>query len=157
MGARDGVAVYTSMVWGTAAPLVGCLPAARQKPCRVARNTKSFPLQRATLGRRSATSTTESTHAQYMPAHQYRSTTLQEPQTATLQAIFCRCLLRPSAPALRCLGMISGPEGLLRRLKFSCVCAAQVPVATAVGNVLPELYLLPLWHRLRCDVCGVLV
>ena len=45
--------VYSSMVWGTAAPLVGCLPAARQKACRFARNRKSFPLQRAMLSRRS--------------------------------------------------------------------------------------------------------
>ena len=41
----------SSMVWGTAAPLVGCLPAARQKACRFARNRKSFPLQRAMLSR----------------------------------------------------------------------------------------------------------
>ena len=58
MGARDDAAGNTSMVWGTAAPLVGCLPAARQKACRLARNRKSFPLQRATtLSRRRSPST----------------------------------------------------------------------------------------------------
>ena len=31
------------------------------------------------------------------------------------------CLLRPSAPALRCLGVISGAGGLPRRLNLSCV------------------------------------
>ena len=55
----EGPAVCTSMMWGTAAPLVGCLPAARQKACRFPRNRKSFPLQRAMLSRRS----TPSTHA----------------------------------------------------------------------------------------------
>ena len=30
-GFFEGLAVYSSMVWGTAAPLVGCLPAARQR------------------------------------------------------------------------------------------------------------------------------
>ena len=34
MGARDDAAVYTSMMWGTAAPLVGCLRVAQQKACR---------------------------------------------------------------------------------------------------------------------------
>ena len=36
---------------------MGCLPAARQKACRLARNRTSFPLQRATPSRRSAPST----------------------------------------------------------------------------------------------------
>ena len=37
-GGFEGIVVYTSMMWGTLAPLVGCLPAARQKACRFARN-----------------------------------------------------------------------------------------------------------------------
>ena len=44
MEARDGAGVYTSMVWGTAAPFVGSIPAALQKACRLPRNRKSFPL-----------------------------------------------------------------------------------------------------------------
>ena len=39
------------------------------------------------------------------------------------------CLLRPSAPVLLCLGVISGAGGLPLRLDFSCVCAERVPVA----------------------------
>lgn len=42
---------YTAMVWDTAAPQMGCFPAARQKECRFERNTKSFPLHSATLSR----------------------------------------------------------------------------------------------------------
>ena len=45
MGVRDGAAVYTSMLWGTAATLVGCLPASHQKACRLARNKYCSYLQ----------------------------------------------------------------------------------------------------------------
>ena len=44
-GARGGAAVYTSMVWGTAAQLVRCLPEALRKACRLAGNKKWLPLQ----------------------------------------------------------------------------------------------------------------
>ena len=54
-------------------------------------------------------------------------------------------LLR-SVPALRCLGA----QGLPRRLGFSCVCAERVPVALAVGAVLP-------YRCLGGTGCGVLV
>ena len=47
------------------------------------------------------------------------------------------CLLRPSG-------------ALTRRLGFSCMCAARVPVTPAVGAV--PLCLVPRWHRGRCDV-----
>ena len=46
------------------------------------------------------------------------------------------------APALRC-GRDFGRRGLPWRLNFSCVSAAQVPVAPAVGAVLPYLWLVP--------------
>ena len=39
------------------------------------------------------------------------------------------CLLRPSAAALPCLGLITGAGGLPQRLGFSCMCTARVPVA----------------------------
>ena len=45
--------------------------------------------------------------------------------------------------------------GMLRHLDFSCVCAGRVPVAPAVGAVLPCLCLVPWWHRVRCDACVV--
>ena len=45
--------------------------------------------------------------------------------------------------------MITSARGLPRRLGFSCVCAAWVPVAPAVGAVLPCLWLVP-WRR-----CGM--
>ena len=53
------------------------------------------------------------------------------------------CLLRYSAPALWCLGVIPGAVGLPRRLDLSCAYAARVPVAPAVGAVLPCLWLVP--------------
>ena len=59
------------------------------------------------------------------------------------------CLLRPSAPALQYLGVISGAGGFRRCLAFSCVCAEQVPVAPAVGAALPCL-------RLGGTRCGVM-
>ena len=46
-------------------------------------------------------------------------------------------LLRASAPAVRCLGTISGGGGWPWSLDFSSVCAERVPVAPAVGTVLP--------------------
>ena len=49
------------------------------------------------------------------------------------------CLLHPGAPALR-------------RLDFGCVCARRVPVASAVGAVLPYLCLVPSRHSVRCDI-----
>ena len=49
------------------------------------------------------------------------------------------CLLRPSAPALRCLGAISGTGGLPWCLDFSCVCAERLSVAPAVGTALPYI------------------
>ena len=58
------------------------------------------------------------------------------------------CLKRPIAPALRCLGVISKAGGAARRLDFSCVCAEQIPVASAVGTVLP--YLISGGHVNRC-------
>lgn len=42
---------HTSMVCGTAAPIMGCLSAARKKASRLDRNKKPFPLQRAMLSR----------------------------------------------------------------------------------------------------------
>ena len=69
---------------------------------------------------------------------------------------FClSCLLRPSVPALPRLGFLTGAGGLPRRLGFSCMCAARVPVAPAVGAVPLCLCLVPLWHRGRCDVSVV--
>ena len=66
---------------------------------------------------------------------------------------FClSCLVRPSVP---CLGFLKGAGGVPRRLGFSCVCAARVPVAPAVGAVPLCLCLVPLWHRVRCDVSVV--
>ena len=65
------------------------------------------------------------------------------------------CLLRPSAPALRCLGAISGAGGLPRLLDFSCVCVKRVPVAPAVVAVLPYLCLVPWWPSVWCDACVV--
>ena len=41
------------------------------------------------------------------------------------------CLLRPSAPALPCLGFITGAGGLPQRLVFSCMCAARDPDVSA--------------------------
>ena len=38
---------------------------------------------------------------------------------------------------------------------FRCMCAAHVSVAPAVGAVPLCLWLVPRWHRLRCDVCLV--
>ena len=51
---------------------------------------------------------------------------------------------------IACLLHLFTLEGLPRRLSFSCVSAAQVPVASAVGALLPCL-----WQRMRCDVCVV--
>ena len=51
-----------------------------------------------------------------------------------------------------CLGFITGTGGLPRRLGFSCMCAARVPVAPAVGAMPLCLRLVPRWHRVRCDV-----
>ena len=58
-------------------------------------------------------------------------------------------LFRPSAPALRYLSLIKGAGGLPRRFGFSCVCAAQVPVAPTVGAMLPCLWLVDWWHRVQ--------
>ena len=65
------------------------------------------------------------------------------------------CLLRPSAPALPCLGFITGAGWLCRRLGFGCMCAARVFVASAVGAAPLYLFLVPRWHRVRCDVSVV--
>ena len=54
-----------------------------------------------------------------------------------------------------CLGFIGGAGGLPRRLSFSCMCAARVPVAPAVGAVLLCFWLVPRWHRVQCDLCVV--
>ena len=63
------------------------------------------------------------------------------------------CLFSPSALALLCLGSITGGAvGLPRRLGFSCMCVARVPVAPAVGAVPLCVWLVPRWHRVRCDV-----
>ena len=62
------------------------------------------------------------------------------------------CLFRPSTPALRCLSFMKGAGGLPRHLSFSCMCAARVHVAPAVGVVLLSLRLVPSWHRVQCDV-----
>ena len=35
---------------------------------------------------------------------------------------------------------------------FSCLCATRVPDALAVGAVLLCLWMVPRWHRVRCDV-----
>ena len=61
----------------------------------------------------------------------------------------------PSAPALRCLRFITGAGELPRCFDFSFVCAAQVPVAPAVGALLPCMWLVPRWHRVRGDACVV--
>ena len=58
------------------------------------------------------------------------------------------CLLRPSAPPRLGFQMGAGVWSWL--LGFSCICAARVPVAPAVGAV--PLCLVPRWHRGRCDV-----
>ena len=58
-------------------------------------------------------------------------------------------------PALWCLGVISGAGGVPQRLDFSGVCAARVPIAPAVGAVLPYVCLVPWWHRVRRDACVV--
>ena len=69
---------------------------------------------------------------------------------------FCSVLLlRHIAQAWRYLGMILGAGGLPRRLDFSCVCAGRVPIAPAVGAVLPYLCLVPWWRRVWCDACVV--
>ena len=65
------------------------------------------------------------------------------------------CVSRPSAPALSRLGFRTGAGGLPRRHGFSCMCAARVPVAPAVGVVPLCLCLVPLWHRRRFDVSVV--
>ena len=49
-----------------------------------------------------------------------------------------------------CLGFITGAGGSPRRLGFSCICAARVPVSPAVDAV--PLCLVPWWYRVRCDV-----
>ena len=54
------------------------------------------------------------------------------------------------------LGFLTGAGGLPRRLGFSYMCVARVPVAPAVGAVPLCLRLVPRWHRGRC-ACGVLV
>ena len=64
-------------------------------------------------------------------------------------------LLCPGALTLRSLDMISGAEVLPWRLTFSYVCAERVPLAPAVGAVLPHLCLVPWRHRARCDVSVV--
>ena len=64
---------------------------------------------------------------------------------------FCPfCLFRPSTPALRCLGFITGAGRSPRRLGSSCMCAAPVPVAPAADTVPLCLWL---WQRARCVVC----
>ena len=50
--------------------------------------------------------------------------------------------------------LLNAPHrGSPRRLGFSCMCAARVPVAPAVGAV--PLCLAPRWHRVRCDLSVV--
>ena len=56
----------------------------------------------------------------------------------------------PITPALQCLGFITGAGGLPRRL--GCMCAVRVHITPAVGALLPCPWLVPLWHRVRCDV-----
>ena len=62
------------------------------------------------------------------------------------------CMLRPNAPVLPCLGLLTGAGGLPLRLGFSCKCAARVPVAPAVGAVPLCQCLVPQRYRGRCDV-----
>ena len=57
------------------------------------------------------------------------------------------CSLRPSAPALPCLGFLTGGC-----LGFRCMCAARVPVAPTVGAVPLCLCLVPLPRRGRVSV-----
>ena len=61
-------------------------------------------------------------------------------------------LLQPSAPALACWGFITGAGWLPRRLGFSCMCTAWLPVVPVVGAAPLCLCLVPRWHRVRCDV-----
>ena len=63
------------------------------------------------------------------------------------------CFLRPSAQVLSRLGFLPGAGELPRRLGFSCICAARVTVAPAVGAV--PLCLVPRWHKGRCYVSVV--
>ena len=74
---------------------------------------------------------------------------------------FPSCLLRPSAPALPCLGFFTGAGGLPRHLSFSCMCAVWVLVAPAVCAVRLCLRLVTRWHRVRCEcvrcMCSSLV
>ena len=57
MRARDDAAVYTSMVWDTVACSCGVLTCSSAEAMQIGPKRKSFPLQRATLSRRSAPST----------------------------------------------------------------------------------------------------
>ena len=90
--------------------------------------------------------------------HTARGARKQPPNQGAIHAALDRlrfrpfCLLRPSALALLCLGFITGAGGLPRRLDFSHMCPAWVPVAPAVGAVSLCLCMVPRWHRVRCDV-----
>ena len=59
------------------------------------------------------------------------------------------------ALALQCLQVLSGAGGSPQRLAFSCVCTGLVPVAPAVDAMLAGVFLVPWWHRLRCNACVV--
>ena len=49
-------------------------------------------------------------------------------------------------------GCDTGRRGVAPALPVSCLCAASVPVAPAVGAMLPSLWLVPWWHRVRYDL-----